>query len=452
MIENPKKQFWTVDDGKLNIYPHPGQARTLASEKRFVMMIAGAQGGKTATGPVWLYREMQRRGPGDYLCVTPTYTLLEMSMLVKFREFFEDALCLGSYKEQKHHFLLSDYGKKTVFGEETSTPTRIIFGTAQSPGSLEAATAKGCWCDELGQDQFGVASWEAILRRCSLHRARILGTTTPYSIGGWFRKRIYDRWLDGDQNIDVIQFASNMNPIFTDEEFEDRKRDMAQWRFDLFYGGQFSKPTSLIYQDFIDRYEVDGGHKVEPFHIPYGWERFTGVDFGSVVTAVIWLAFDPKEETFYVYRLKTMGRMATQEYVNTTLSESRHEPMSSNYGGAPGEMQFRQDWSNEGFYISEPPIIDVECGIDRIVSLLRGYKIFFFVTLTDLFAELNTYSRETDDEGEPTEKIHDKGSYHRLDSLRYAVVGAFNPRRAEVASEDIAAYFGFATKGLGSFL
>ena len=36
---------------------------------------------------------------------------------------------------------------------------------------------------------------------------------------------------------------------------------------------------------------------------------------------------------------------------------------------------------------------------------------------------VGTYRRKLDAQGEPTDEIADKRKYHRLDALRYAVVG-----------------------------
>ena len=50
-----------------------GQIRAGDSLKRFVCVFSGTQGGKTEMGPPWLLREIQLRGPGDYMIVTPTF-------------------------------------------------------------------------------------------------------------------------------------------------------------------------------------------------------------------------------------------------------------------------------------------------------------------------------------------------------------------------------------------
>lgn len=60
---------------------HLGQKRAWQSTRRFVAVTAGTQSGKTCFAPHWLYREIRRCGPGDYLFVTPTFTLLELKAL-----------------------------------------------------------------------------------------------------------------------------------------------------------------------------------------------------------------------------------------------------------------------------------------------------------------------------------------------------------------------------------
>ena len=69
--------------------------------------------------------------------------------------------------------------------------------------------------------------------------------------------------------------------------------------------------------------------------------------------------------------------------------------------------------------MQQSPIIDVEAGIDRVIALLKQKRLFIFDTERGLIEELNTYSRELDGAGQPTDKIKAKETFHRLDSLRY---------------------------------
>src|SRR5471030_1237410 len=55
---------------------HRGQERALESRKRFILVSAGWQSGKSEIGPPFLWQEMIRCGPGDYLVASPTYLLM----------------------------------------------------------------------------------------------------------------------------------------------------------------------------------------------------------------------------------------------------------------------------------------------------------------------------------------------------------------------------------------
>ena len=66
-----------------------GQWRAMESLKRFILVLAGWQSGKSEVGPPWLLNEMCIKGPGDYLVASPTYPLMEMKVLPIFRRLFE---------------------------------------------------------------------------------------------------------------------------------------------------------------------------------------------------------------------------------------------------------------------------------------------------------------------------------------------------------------------------
>jgi len=87
--------MFRIENKTMRYYFHKGQKRAWLSKKRFVTVLAGTQGGKTVFGPHWLLREIQWRGPGDYMIVTPTYPLLELKALPTFRNLFETILDLG---------------------------------------------------------------------------------------------------------------------------------------------------------------------------------------------------------------------------------------------------------------------------------------------------------------------------------------------------------------------
>jgi hypothetical protein len=388
-------------NGKLTLGLHPGQTQAWDSQARFTFVVAGTQSGKTSFGPWWLAREIDRAGDGDYLAVTATYDLFKLKMLPEMLRTFTGIL--GGWIWQASDRVLYK-------GE-----SRIVLRSANAPGGLESATAKAAWLDECGQDEFSLSAWEAVQRRLSLSRGRVLGTTTPYNLG-WLKKEVYDRWRAKDPDYRVIQFKSTMNPSFPMEEYRRAKATLPAWKFNMFYNGEFTKPAGMIYDCFED--EI---HIVRPIPLPPEWPRYFGNDFGAVNNASVWIAENPNNNTFYLYRERKAGSLSTNEHVGAICELEEGEHIVARAGGAKSEQQQRWDWSAAGMSVQEPIVADVEAGIDRVYALIKAKRLFVFDTCAGVLDEIGTYSRELDDMGQPTEKIKDKETFHFLDALRYCV-------------------------------
>jgi len=415
------KNLFSVDpSGKVQLHLHAGQWRTWQADARFIFMLAGSQGGKTSFGPWWLHREIVRRGSGDYLAVAPTWDLFDLKMLPEMLNVFVRVLGIGRLWPGIGTIELCDPVTRQFYANRKDDPMwgRIIMRSASSEGSLESATAKAAWLDEAGQDTFTVNVWEAILRRLSLAEGRVLGTTTLYN-EGWLKQIVYNSWLAGDPDYQVVQFASAQNPLFPRKEFLRAKRTMPYWKFAMFYLGEFAKPPGLIYGDYDEQM-----HMVRPFVIPPHWPRMVGLDPGGVNMATIWMAEDPNAHVYYVYRETLEGNMTTTEHVARNIERAEGENVVLWVGGAPSEGQVRRDWNDAGILVYQPPISEVEAGIDRVITLFKQKRIRIFESCTGLRDELGKYSRALDKNGEVTTEIKDKSRYHRLDSLRYVVTMA----------------------------
>jgi hypothetical protein len=411
-----------VRDGtRLRLLFHPGQWRAWESDRRFVAIIAGTQSGKSVFGPHWLRREMSRRGPGDYMVVTPTFPLLQVKALPEFLKLFKTTLRLGDFTASPaRRFTVSEQGAHRLFGhrpdyldEARTTPTHVYFGHAGEPESLEAATAKGFWLDEVGQKRFKLASWEALQRRGAVYQARYLLTTTPYDLG-WLKQKIYDRWRAGDADVDVITFDSTENPAFPPAEFDRARETLPAWKFRMFYRGRFERPAGLIYDSFDETH-----HRVPRFALPDRWPRYLGLDFGGVNTAGVFYAEEPGTGRLFAYREYKAGGRSAAAHVRHLLAG---EPMVPTcVGGSRSEGQWRQEFAAAGLPVQEPLISDVEVGIDRVYAAHAENQIIVFDVLAGYLEQKSTYSREVDENGDPTEKIEDKDSYHYLDAERYIV-------------------------------
>jgi len=388
---------------KLRLNFHPGQSRAYDSDRRFTWIIAGTQSGKTTFGPWWLRREIETCGPGDYLAVTATYDLFKLKMLPELLRVFGGYIPDWSYHKTD----------RVIYNN--AGDTRIILRAATSEGGLEAATAKAAWLDECGQDDFTLQAWEAVQRRLSLSQGRVLGSTTVYNMG-WLKSQVYDRWRGGDGDYAVFQFESVMNPSFPEEEFERARRVLPKWKFEMMYRGNFERPAGMILVDYDETI-----HKIKPFALSPEWPRYVGVDFGAVNTALIWVVEDLERNVFFIYRESLEGGMTTRQHAREALNNAKGENVVKWAGGAKGEEQQRMDWHDAGVPVSEPVIIDVEAGIDRIIELLKTKRLFIFDTCIGLIDEIGRYSRVLDEFGQPTEKIKDKEKYHRIDALRYCI-------------------------------
>lgn len=409
----------------MELHFHANQWRAWDSEKRFITVLAGTQGGKTSFGPHWLYREICWRGAGDYMVVTPTYPLLEKKAMPEFRRVFEQALRLGKYVGGSlHTFTFSEEGELRTFGAKQDKRTTVMFGHAQDPDSLESATAKAAWLDEAGQKKFKLGSWEAILRRLSIHLGRVLITTTPYNLG-WLKQKLWDPWMAANKDhpeIDVIRFRSIDNPVFPRSEYERARRDLPLWKFDMFYNALFTRPAGLIY-DCID----EATQIIPRFSIPSSWQRYLGLDFGGVNTAGIFYAEEPGTHKLYAYREYKAGGRSAAEHAYHLLQGEPMIPVC--VGGSGSEDQWRREFRRGGevtgvmssLPVKEPAIKDVEVGIDRVYGANKRGEIIYFDDLEYFLEQKRTYSRELDEAGEPTEKIEDKEIFHLLDAERYII-------------------------------
>lgn len=392
---------------------HLGQWRAWNSEKRFIAVLAGTQGGKTSFGPHWLYREIQRRGPGDYLVATPTFPLLELKALPEFKRLFEGWLHLGRYTGSPiRRFAFSEHGQRRTFGDSGERyATNVYFGHAQDPDSLESATAKAAWLDEAGQKKFRLSSWEAILRRLSLNLGRALLTTTIYNLG-WLKQKFWDRFKANDPDVDVIRFRSLDNPAFPAEEWERARRDLPAWKFDMFYRAIFTRPAGLIYDSFDEKL-----HTCPRFPIPDDWPRYLGLDFGGVNTAGVFYAENPAGGKLYAYREYKAGSRTAKDHAVALLKGEPGIPTC--VGGSKSEGQWRDEFRAGGLPVKPPTISDVEVGIDRVYGVHNRGELVVFDDLWGYLEEKMTYARALDEAGEPTEAIEDKNSFHFMDGERY---------------------------------
>jgi len=400
-------------DKKVKLNLHHGQSKAWNSKKRFVFVLSGSQAGKTSFGVWWIWREIQEKGSGDYLVVTPTFPLLDKKLLPEFIKVFHTTLKMGKWwSANKVYEVFDPETGKGAQRFHDPMYARIMFCSAKNADSLESATAKAAWLDECGQDDFTIAAWEAVQRRLTLNQGRVFGSTTIYN-WAWLKQQVYDKWKSGEStDIDIIQFRSIANPMFPREEYFRAMKTMPLWKFRMFYDGEYDRPAGMIY----DSFDFDKC-KVPTFAIPNDWPIFVGVDFGGVHMAALFTTQDPETKRFYHYKEYLKGGLSIADHANNFKDIVGLRPMRW-IGGAAPEDQWRREFQEAGIPLMEPPIKEVEVGIQRVYNFHKRNQIFVFETLTRYLDQKGSYSRKLDDNNQPTEEIKDKNEYHLLDCER----------------------------------
>lgn len=423
----------------IHIWLHSGQRQAWESLRRFVFAVCGKQWGKTLYGPPHVDRWIMKYGQGDYLAVSATRDLFIAKMLPTMKQYFVADRKIARYWPGDRIFELcdpvtGDFGASHSHEHEKMWG-RIILRTAESEEGMQSFTAKAAWLDEPGLYKPDV--WKDVRGRLSLNEGPVLGTTTLYHDGGWVKNLILDPFLQGDEDIDVINSPSTTNPFFSQAEFDSLQRTMPPYQFKMDYMGQIGRPPAGIYEDFEDKLREDGGHKCKRFVIPSEWPRVVAIDPGVVNPGKVWAAHDTAADVYYIYRAEKGGqRREALQHAKDDLKTAKelNERVIWWAVGAKSEKYWREDYRTAGAQgVREPDTMDVEEGIDRVTQLIRQHRVFVFDDLKDFVGEVMSYSREIKN-GEVTKNIKDKATYHLMDALRYLAVQIIKPRQEYTVS------------------
>ena len=374
---------------KIEINLLPYQLKLLKSDKKYLALIGGTGTGKTYFAPRWLYVKMGQYPGEEWIVSAPTIPMLKRNPVKYIEKFFQE-------NKIPYHLNKSDLEMETQYG-------KIYFISAENPDRMQGIHAKGIIGDEAGM--YDMLWWNTAVQRVSYIEGQILLLTTPYS-ENWLKKEIWEKWKEGDPDIELVNPSSLDNPFYPVSEYERAKRKLPDWRFRMMYEGKFTKPAGLIYPD----YEV-----VDDFLIPSGWYRYRGVDFGfNNPFAVIWLAEDPINQGLYIYKeYKKSGLIIDDMY-----SVLAGEPDIVTYGD-PASKESLETLKAKGINIHAARK-DVLNGILQVGSLFRTKRLKVFKSCKYTIDELDSYQWDTDRAGNIIDKPK-KENDHLMDALRYIV-------------------------------
>jgi len=408
----------------------------------------------TSIGAIWMYNQIldwDRKVQDDsikttggivFWAVISSYPLLNEKLLPAYIELFVSILRIGEYHVQAKTISVTitrDDGHKAVY--------EIHFKSANNADSLASASVAAIHVDECAMPVFTYNVWTELNARLTATKGNRLFTSTIYKGNfaySWIKRNIYDKWIDGNPNIEVIRFKSSDNPFVDPEELEEARSRMPAWEFGMRYLGEYIKPVGAIYDVFDE-----DKHVVEPFPIPLSTKRWGGIDPGIVNMCHIWIAeiapYEPEYQhfpladgtnpVFVVYRSTLTGSTTTtvsyKEQAEKILEYTDTPFITGWTGGARSEVYFRNDYILAGIEVHEPPFTEVNAGISAVYALMMNDRFYVFSDQTGLLSNPNakedrsilSYSRKIDDEGNILDDIDHKERYHFLDALRYCVLG-----------------------------
>jgi len=150
---------------------------------------------------------------------------------------------------------------------------------------------------------------------------------------------------------------------------------------------------------------------VTSFTIPDHWPRIAGIDFGyDHPTAVIWCAYDPEEESTYIYDCYRMSKAPPSTHASAIKARPGFIPIAWPHDGnrkdSMGNPGLAEQYRAQGcnflpFHFENPPAIgetkggnSVEVGIMEIYQRMSNNKFFVFSHLSDWFEEFRMYHRK----------------------------------------------------------
>jgi hypothetical protein len=198
----------------------------------------------------------------NFLLLAPTYKILAQASIPTFMRFFRERV---DYSEAKGTIRLK--GKSgTCWCRSLDNPDAIVG----------VPNVRFIWGDEAGL--YSLYAWQTLQGRAAPKEARVILTTSPYSLNWLYREIILPKSKDPSARPDVelIQATSKENPYFPEAEYERQKSLMDTRRFNMMFGGRWDRMEGLVYDCFSPQ-----THVVEPIDVTgAGWKVVAGIDFG----------------------------------------------------------------------------------------------------------------------------------------------------------------------------
>ncbi len=422
--------------------PNPRQREFFASVSRYV-----AYGGARGGGKSWALRRklilLCLRYPGiRTLIVRRTLPELRGNHLYPLLSELDR---LVSYNETAKTFTFPN-GSKIILGYCDAQRDVLRYqGQEYDVIALDEAT-------QLTEFQF--STFKACLRGVGGFPKRMYLTCNPGGVGhSWVKRLFIDRvYKDGEDPKDYTFIPARVfdNEVLmkNDPAYVDALKSLPGGLREAWLNGSWDVFEGQYFPEF-DR----SVHVCEPFRIPAHWKRFSALDYGFDMLAVLWIASDG--DRLFVYRELaepglTLSR-AAEAVVNNTFGEKIEYIAAS-----PDLWNRRQDSGLSGVHTMSaeagmPPLIRAD---DRRIPGWRNLREFLqhpendpekkprlqiFSTCTELIRCLPALLHDKQHPEDASSEPH--AVTHLPEALRYAVTSFVPDAGNDLNDDPFSAFF-----------
>jgi PBSX family phage terminase large subunit len=293
--------------------------------------------------------------------------------------------------------------------------------TATDPDSVVGITnVRHIWCDEAGL--VPLYFHENLQARASFKQCPIVYTTSPYTLNWVYKDYIRKRQKDPNclPGLELIQARSDENPYFPKEEFERKRQEMDPRRFNMIYGGQFSKMEGLVYDNFSEDLHIVESRGFDP-----GTIFIAGVDWGYTAPAcIIVLAVTPNDGVYLVtehYKSgQTIGMLI--EVAQRLKAIYGIERFYADPSSPANIAEF-----NKAKLSCVEADNDIRSGVDACYEFIQRDKFKVFRGKAPHFVdEISLYHYATDEDAPADKDIKERGPVkqhdHAMDAWRYPML------------------------------
>lgn len=411
--------------------PFEAQQRFHNSRAPLKLFRGGAGSGKTTAGAAEALIHVFQNPGLDGFIIAPTYSLIHRVTLREFRR-------VVSETERRSNIKLIRLERKGERYIEFMNGSRVYYGSADRPDTLEGSNLAWAWCDEARY--FPLETWQIINARCREPRAQrrsIFLTTTPAM--NW----VYDEFVSRKTNNHADIHCSAVDNPYLPSDYVDRlKASYSQSFFEQYVEGHWRALEGVVYPQY-DPNASRSSWRIDPT-LPV----HLGVDFGINNPAAIFAQasgdrlhiigeLTPRDMTLPAFVLQISKWLRDRGCRPGLVCCDPAGRARSSHSGRR-DIDLLQDEGFEVWFAKDPVLRSIRYGVDvvrgRFLNHNGDRNLFLSAEFAEgskdnargLIAMLRSYVFKPGSEV----PIKDDNVDHIADCLRYLCVGLYGETSA----------------------